>query len=280
VPLGGLARRAGYAKSVEAAAGGKAAVLQVDAGRFFAGEPPAGYARVDDLAIKNEWALKAADALAFGAINVTAYDLAFLSKVMEADGYDARLAAHTSLARLVSANVVPADAKHRAFRPYTIVEVASERFGAKPLRVGLLGVAEVPKTGADVAGYKVTDPFAAIKKYAAEVRAKSDVLVVLAYLDKTALRGVEPAAGAVDVIVTAHQNPVEKFSGPVDAPATLVTANETKAVSELRLYPSTAPGTKRVARLSVRYVMLTSDVPDDPAARTLTLDAVKAFRKL
>src|SRR4051812_48635321 len=63
VPLGGLSRRAGYAKAVADQTGGKAAVVQVDAGRLFAGVPGPGYARVDDLKTKNEWVLRASDAI-------------------------------------------------------------------------------------------------------------------------------------------------------------------------------------------------------------------------
>ena len=255
-------------------------MIEVDAGRLFAGEPGPGYARVDDLAIKNDWVLRAADALNLRAANVTAYDLAYLATVTTAIGYEARLKEHPALGRLVSANVVPADSKHHAFQPYVIEEVRSERFGAKPLRVGFLGVTEIPRGGADVAGYKITDPFAAIRKYAPEVRAKSDVFVILAYMDKNVLRGVEPAAGGVDVVVAAHQFPPQARDGEVEPPAYLFAVNETKAVSELRLYPSNAPEGKRFGKLAARYVLLNDLVPDDPAAVQLTRDAVKAFRKL
>lgn len=279
VPLGGFPRRAGYAKAVEALTGGKAAVLQLDAGRIFAGEAANGFAAPGDIAVQNEWVLRAAEELNLAAANVSAYDLAFLSKLMEANGYEARLTAHPVLGRFVSANVVPASARQRAFAPYLVTEVKSERFGAKPLRIGLLGVTEVPKSGATVSGYTITDPYAAIKKYAPEVRAKCDLFVILAYLDKKALAGVEPAAGGVDGIVVAHQFPPSTFDGVAQFPVYAFAVNETKAVVEVRLYPAPPNQPQRVSRLALRYVLMNGLVPDDPAAATLMNDALRAYRK-
>lgn len=278
VPMGGVEWRASYAKTVAAKAPG-VAVVQLDAGNQFQTAYPPGYAHVDDLAIKNDWVLRAAQRIDLRAGNVTALDLPYLAKMYETAGYDARKAQNPVLDRFVSANVVPADASHKAFKPYVIEEVKAPRLGAAPLRVGVIGVTEIPKAGASVAGYTIGDPFAALKKYAPEVRKQCDVLVVLAYVEKKAMTKIEPSAGVmVDVIAVAHRFPPQVLDMTVDAPVYTYPATEGKAVSEIRLYPAAAGARGRYGRVQSRYVAMTGAIPHDEDARKFMYDAAKAYR--
>jgi hypothetical protein len=278
--MGGIGWRSGYAKAVVEKTGGKVAVLQVDAGHLFETGSRPGLVLVDNAEVKNEWVLRACDVLGFRAANVTGADLSFLAKFTETAGYEDRVRQYPALTRFVSANVVPEDAKHVAFKPYVIEEVASERFGSSPLRVGILGVTYTTKNDASIHGYKLTDPMAAIRKYAREVRAKSDVFVILAYLDKNALRGVEPAAGVpVDAIVASYEWPLQLLDRMVDAPVYTYPPSETKAISEIRFYPPANGEQKRYGKIRSRYVVLTDAIPVDPVADKLTWDAAKQYRK-
>ncbi len=280
VPLGGIPRRIGYAKALEAQTGGKAVVLQLDAGRMFSRDTTPGLVLVDDFAVKNEWLLRAAEAVNLRAVNVTAYDLAALAPYTASNGYESRAKQHPALDRLVSANVVPTDAKMHAFKPYVIEEVTSPRFGAKPVRVGILGVTEVPTAGPSVEGYTIGDPIAAIKKYAPEVRSRSDVFLILAYVDMTTLRGIEPVAPGIDAVVAAHQHATRKFDGPVDAPATVYAPNQGRSISELRFYPAPEGQPKRYSKMAARYIAISPLIPEEPAALQFTRDALKAYRKV
>jgi hypothetical protein len=262
-------------------AGGKAAVLQVDAGRLFAPDSIPGAPLVDDPKVKNEWTLRAADLAGIRAANAALYDLPFLTSMMAVDGYEARARQYPILDRYVSVNAVPASKAVRAFKPYVIEEVASERLGAKPLRVGIIGVTELPKSGDRVGGYRILDPAKALAEHAKELRAKCDVLVVLAYMDKRAIQTtIEPAVPGVDFIVAAHQFPPNKFEGDVERPVYVFTANLAKGVDEVRFYPAAAGSAKPYGRLTMRHVQLDKGVPSEPAATAFTREAVKAFRKL
>ena len=280
IPMGGIGWRASYAKAIESKAPG-AAVVQVDAGNIFRSAYPDGYAHIDDLAIKNEWVLKACDLVHMSAANVTVADLAFLSTLTATDEYAARSAEFPALASFVSANIVPADEKHHAFKPYVIKEITAPRFGAAPVRIGVLGVAEVPKRAqAALFGYAVTDPMAAIRKYAPEVRAKCDILVILAYVDKPSIAKIEPAAGvAVDAIIAAHNFPLQVLDKTVEAPVYTYPPTEAKAISEIRFYPPGGDTKARFGKVVSRYVALTDAIPSDPVATKFMWDAAKAYRK-
>lgn len=253
----------------------------MDAGRLFAPDSIPGAPIVDDPKIKNEWTLRAADVAGIRAANAALYDLPFLTTMMSADGYDARVKQYPILDRFVSVNAVPVSKSVRPFKPYVIEEVASERLGGKPLRVGILGVTAMPKSGDRVGGYRILDPAKALAEHAKELRATCDILVVLAYMDKRALqRTIEPAAPGVDVIVAANQFPPNKFDGDVDRPVYVFTANQGKGVDEVRFFPAAPGAAKPFERVTLRHVQLDKGVPSEPAASAFTRDAVKAFRKL
>lgn len=279
VPIGGYPRRAGYADMVAALTGGEATVVQVDAGRMLAPEQGLGYVSVDDTKLKNEWVLRAAAAIDMAAANVAIYDLPFLATLMHERDF-ANAKTFPILERYVSANIVPADATMHAFKPFVVEEVRAPRFGDKPLRVGIIGVTEVPRGSQTLNGYKILDPFEALGKHGVELRKQCDVMVVLAYMDRNAVRKVEPALPGVDVVVVAHQFPLFKFSGPADTPVYLFADTLAKAVAEVRLYPADAGGSRRFGKASVRNTELTGDVESNSAASELIKTAIKQFRKM
>lgn len=251
----------------------------MDAGRLFASGTIPGAVIVDDAKLKNEWTLRAADVAAIRAANVAIYDLPFLTTVMAAKGFDARLAQYPILDRFVSANAVPADSSVRPFKPYVVEEVVSERLGAKPVRVGIIGVTELPKSGDRVGGYKVLDPAKALAERARELRPKCDVLVVLAYMDRRALAALEPMVPGVDVIVGAHQFAPNKFVGDAERPAYVYAANQAKGVDEVRFYPAQAGASVPYSRMTMRHVALDKGIPSEPETTAFVRDAIKAFRR-
>ena len=255
-------------------------MLRVDAGRLFAPDAIPGAPIVDDPKVKHEWTLRAAEFAGLRAVNASVYDLPYLSGSMAVDGYEARAKQFPILERFVSVNAMPVSKSVRPFKPYVVEEISAERLGAKPLRVGIIGVTELPKSGDRVGAYRIVDPAKALAEHAKELRAKCDVLVVLAYMDRRELQTtVEPAVPGVDVIVAANQFAANKFEGDVDRPVYVFTANQGKGVDEVRLDPA-GPGTQRpYGRLMLRHVVLDKRIPSEPAATAFTREAVKAFRK-
>ena len=277
VPLGGIAWRSGYAKAVATLTKNQAAIVQVDAGHAFLQEPLPGRVRVENVSAKTEWVLRAFDLIHVQAANVSPYDLAYLKGAMATAGYEERVKQFPVLDRFVSANVTPADDKTRPFKPYVVVEAASPRLGAKPLRVGFLGLSEVPPEGAAINGYKISDPVAAARKYYPEVRAKSDLVVLLVYGDPDLLSRLEPSLPGVDALLAAHKYPRMKTVPEVTPPVYVYVADQTKFLGELRLYPAQDPKKGPVARYLHLDIPLGDTIAADPDAVKLAADARKAY---
>ena len=123
LPVGGLARRAGYAAELAKRVDGRAAVVALDAGRLFDPAKPQSEA-VYDAAIKNEWILRGLGTADFAALNVAVADLKTLDAWRSKDGYAGRLKEFPALDLFVSANVEPATPDVVGFQPYVIRDVA------------------------------------------------------------------------------------------------------------------------------------------------------------
>ena len=158
-----------------------------------------------------------------------------------------------------------------------VVEAASPRLGAKPLRVGFLGLSEVPPEGAAINGYKISDPVAAARKYYPEVRAKSDLVVLLVYGDPDLLSRLEPSLPGVDALLAAHKYPRMKTVPEVTPPVYVYVADQTKLLGELRLYPAQDPKKGPVARYLHLDIPLGDTIAADPDAVKLAADARKAY---
>ncbi len=280
LPVGGLARRAGYAAELEKRLNGHAAVIAVDAGRLFDPAKPQSEA-IYDAAVKNEWILRGLGTADFAALNVAVADLKTLDVWRSKDGYAARLAEFPALDRFISANVEPATADVVGFQPYVIRDVAPSASSgpADHIRVGILGLSELPDKVAPGSRWKVSDPLAAARKYGAELRAKCDYLIVLAYLGQNEANRIEESIPGVDLIVVANRKTAPKGDMDLERPATITVADEAKAITEVRLFPSMSAMAAKRWIVRRRTVQLGPDVPDNLDTRLTVQRAKGASRK-
>lgn len=281
LPVGGLARRAGYAAELARRLEGKAGILKVDAGRVF--DPARKQSEaVYDSAIKNEWILRALGVARFDVLNVAVPDLRVLDPLRAKAGYDERVKEFPALDAFISANVEPANAEFVGFKPYVVLNVPppSSASQSDVIRVGILGVTGMPDRVEPGSHWKVSDPLAAARKYGAELRAKCDFLIVLAHLDENSANRIEEAVPGVDLIVVANRKAAPKGEMDLDRPATVAVGDEAKSITELRLFPSLGPAAARRWTIRRRTVLLSPDVPDDPETRLTVQRAKGASWKL
>lgn len=280
LPVGGLARRAGYAAELAKRVNGRAAVVAVDAGRLFDPAKPQSEA-VYDAAIKNEWILRGLGTADFAALNVAVADLKTLDAWRSKDGYAGRLKEFPALDLFVSANVEPATPDVVGFQPYVIRDVAPSASSgpADHIRVGIIGLSELPDKVAPGSRWRVTDPIAAARRYGAELRAKCDYLIVLAYLDQDEANRIEEAIPGVDLIVVANRKSAPKGDMDLERPATITVADEAKAITEVRLYPSMSGMAAKRWIVRRRTVQLGPNVPDNLETRLTVQRAKGASRR-
>ncbi|HQR37577.1 MAG TPA: hypothetical protein PLF26_04165 [Blastocatellia bacterium] len=277
--MGGLARRVGYEKALLKQVDGQVAVLQVDCGHIFS-DDQAGKTSAEDVRVKNEWVLRAYEQFKLQAANVSQRDLPFLATMMTKADYAANLKQFPMLDRMVSANVVPASDAVVAFKPYVIVDVRSKRAGAKPVRVGILGVSDQQAEKKPVAGYNITDPVEAARKVVPELRKKCDLVIVLAYTDRDLAKKIGLDTTGVDLILAAHQFPLYNTVEEAGDAVVAYVANQTKWIGEMRLYKSSDSKDMAITNYLHRDVPLDSIVPDDPDAIKVVQQARAAFMKM
>jgi 2',3'-cyclic-nucleotide 2'-phosphodiesterase (5'-nucleotidase family) len=276
--MGGLARRVGYEKALQKQVNGEVAVLQLDAGHMFADE--LNYKGImDDVREKNAWVLRAYDAFHVAAANVSPRDLPYLGEMMATGAHAANVKKYPMLDRIVSANAVPSSPAVAAFKPYVIQEVRAKRVGAKPLRVGVLGLTEVPRAGAPTGGYAVSDPVEAAKKYLPELRQKVDLVVVLAYVDRDLAKRIGMEAPGIDLILAAHGFPLYNTVDEAGDAVVAMVTSQTKWLGEVRLYRGTDPKAPAITNYLHRDVPLDGMIPDDPDAAKVVAEARAAFSR-
>ena len=276
--MGGLARRVGYEKALTKQVNGEVPVLQLDAGHMFTDELKY-QGMMDDARVKNAWMLRAYDAFRVAAANVSPRDLPYLGEMMAASAHDANLKQYPMLGRMVSANAVPASPAVAAFKPYVVEEVHGKRLGARPLKVAVLGLTEVPRPGSATGGYTVTDPVEAAARYVPELRKKVDLVVVLAYTDRDLAKRIGMEVPGIDLIITAHGFPLYNTVDEAGDAVVAMVSSQTKWLGEIRLYRAPDSKTMAITNYVHRDVPLDSMIPDDPGAAKVVVDARAAFSK-
>jgi 2',3'-cyclic-nucleotide 2'-phosphodiesterase (5'-nucleotidase family) len=276
--MGGLARRVGYEKALSKLANGKAAILNVDAGHIFTDALHAS-GMMDDPRAKNAWMLRAFETHRVAAINVSPRDLPYLAELTAKADLKKNVAEYPALARFVSANVSPANDKLAPFAPYRIEEIKSDRIGKQPLRVGFLGLSELPRRPLpDGVAYRIDDPVETARKIVPELRKKVDLLVVLAYVDRETAKRIGRETEGIDLVIAAHQFPL--YNG-VDEAGDAVVAyamNETKYLGEVRFYKE-AGTSGPITKYAQRTIPLDEIVPSDASALEVVEKAKKAFTR-
>jgi 5'-nucleotidase / UDP-sugar diphosphatase len=165
--------------------------------------------------------------------------------------------------KFISTNIVKDGTTEPVFAPYAVVE-APGRDG-KPIRIGVLDVVRYnpswQKAGPDGSNLVVAMPGTMLAKYLPEVRAKSDVVVVMAALAKDDAAALASHLQGVDLMLVAYggvYSTVEEKSGSVRM---LYLGNQGKRVAENRV---TLDAKRRVAGVVTYMHFLTAHYPDDP----------------
>ncbi len=136
-------------------------------------------------------------------------------------------------------------------------------------RVGLIGlVSQDFGSGADViekAGFKVEDPFVAVRRLVPTLRPNSDLIVVLAHMTHTEVdRLVKSEAVGVDLVVAGY-NPYIMTNQPDTAVTTILRPGQRGEYIGVAHLGSVDPATGR-AKAKVEAIMLeVAKLPDDPA---------------
>jgi 2',3'-cyclic-nucleotide 2'-phosphodiesterase (5'-nucleotidase family) len=137
----------------------------------------------------------------------------------------------------VSTNIVKQGTAEPAFTPYTIVEAKGQ--DGKPIRIGVLGVIRYnpvwQKAGPAGTNLATVPPEQMLKTYLPEVRAKSDVVVLLASLAKDDAHALAREFPDLDLVLASYggiYNAVEEQEGRVHI---YYSGNQGKRIGETRL---------------------------------------------
>ncbi|HVG20641.1 MAG TPA: multiheme c-type cytochrome [Blastocatellia bacterium] len=278
--MGGLARRVSYIKAFKHRSNLEVPTLFADAGNLFSDDRFTADQLPGEVMTKNKWVVKGYGDFNQDVANISYNDLPYLAELMKNDGFEQRVQDLPFIQRLVSANVHPADDRHKAPAPYVIREITLKRGSpGKTLRVGFVGFTEAkPLMGTETqslyAGYRVDDPFEAAKKVLPELKQKADFIVALAYMPQDKAQRLATENAEIDTLIGARQvnsmDEAQHFNR-----ATITYAyNQTKFLGELRVY---VKGDGSVENQVARYVALDSNIPDDPQAVDVVTNAHNEF---
>jgi len=257
-PAGGLTRRAWLVNQLRTNYPSTPLVL-LDAGNFSDNPTEAGELRTATL-------LAAMERLGYKAINIGERDLTL--------GYDDFMKRTEGLKMaFVSTNIVKQGTKDPVFAPYTIINVKGT--SGKPVSVGVLGVDRYTpvwqKAGPAGTNLAMAAPADMIATYLPEVRAKADVVVLLAAISKEAARELAKRFTDLDLIIGSYggiYNAVEEFEGRVGI---YYTGNQGKRLGESRITLDTK---RRVAEVTTYLHFLTMNYPEDSAMKDAIADVV------
>ena len=218
--------------------------------------------------------LKAYDQYPVDVVNASSHDLAFLSKLLKAEGANAS-GRPPVLKRIVSANTIAASPGALAPPPFLVRDIPPAPKGAahqKPIRVAFVGLAEL--SNQFLSGFKVTDPIEAAKRVVPEARRRADLVVVLAYGRMEEVIRIAREVPAIDVVIAGTG---DMFTPPMRFGETLVafTPFETRFLGELRFYRNDQG--KFTTR--ARFISLDAGVGDDAEALKVAADVTAANLK-
>ena len=139
----------------------------------------------------------------------------------------------------VSANIVRQDTQQPVFDPYVVVKAVSPD-GKVSLRVGILGAARYNplflKAGPDGSNLVIAKPGERLKRYIDEVRAKSDVVVLLAALHKEEAKRIIRAVPGIDFVVGSYGGMITAREEKEGSTWLLYAGNQGKRIGETRVY--------------------------------------------
>ena len=248
-PAGGLARRAWLLSQLQANYPSMPVVL-LDSGNFSDNPTEAGDLRTATL-------LQSMKKLGYKAINVGERDLTF--------GYDDFMKRTEGVGlTFLSTNIVKQGTKDPVFRPYTIVEAKGT--SGKPVRIGVLGIDRYSpvwqKAGPAGTNLGMAAPADMIATYLPEVRAKSDVVVLLASIAKDDAHELAKKFQDIDLIIGAYAGIFSSLDEVEGRVRIYFTGNQGKRIGESRI---TLDANRRVSDITSYLHFLTVRYPTDKA---------------
>jgi len=245
--------------------------LHLDTGYFFSDQVNFSTNRLTEYAaVGNEWVMRAYDLMALDAVNISYRDLRQLAECFSASEYKKRAAKEPVITRFVSANVKAARKGCVSPQPYVIRELSGGRLKDKKIRVGIVGLTE--KGFYSSSEFVIEDPFAAARRILPQVRSRSDLVLVMAYMQPDMAERLAQENPQIDVILVDPGRPILKQPRSIGNAVVVHTVYQTTMLGELRLYP-TEKGERR--RFINRYVELDEVIPDDVAVERLRVEARK-----
>jgi 2',3'-cyclic-nucleotide 2'-phosphodiesterase (5'-nucleotidase family) len=201
--------------------------------------------------------LEAMKKLGYKAVNIGERDLNL--------GYDDFIKRTKGLSmNFISTNIVKQGTKDPAFTPFTVVEVKGTS-GAR-LRIGVLGIDRFSpvwqKAGPADTNLGMAPPADMIATYLPQVRAKSDVVVLLAAISKEDAHELAKQFQDIDIVMGAYggvASTVEETEGRVRI---YYTGNQGKRIGESRI---TLDAKRHVADITSYLHFLTAHYPEDKA---------------
>ena len=219
----------------------------------------------------NQWILKGFSQFKLDAANFSHRDLLYGKVALDKEKYEAKVKETPFLGEMISANIIPAVDINKtvALKPYIIREVQGKRFGNKPnLKVGFIGVTE-PWPGGTT-GFVIGDPAEKVKAILPEVRAKVDIVVVLAYCTLGTSRQIIKQNPDIDVLIAANSvstpPPAQREGKTIFVHA----MQQTKSLGELRLYLDEEGKVKDYLN---RYISLNVAIADQLEAAKIVAEA-------
>ncbi|HJQ96686.1 MAG TPA: hypothetical protein VJ826_00155 [Candidatus Polarisedimenticolaceae bacterium] len=246
-PAGGLARRAWLVNQLRTNYPETPLVL-LDAGNFSDNPTEKGDIRTAAL-------LREMVNLGYKAVSVGDRDLTM--------GYDDLMKRIDGVPmQFISTNIVTQGTTNPIFPPYAVVETKGK--DGKPIRVGVLAVIRYTpvwqKSGPKGTNLAVAPVVEMVRRYYGEVRAKSDLVVLLASLAKDDLREVARQLPDLDMIVGSYggiYSTKEEREGKV---AIYYTGNQGKRIGESRIV---LDASRRPSEIRSYMHFLTANYPSD-----------------
>ncbi len=178
--------------------------------------------------------------------------------------------------RFVSTNIVRQDTREPVFEPYAILEAPRGGDGP-PLKVGVFGVVRFSpvwlKQGPEGSSLVIAQPLEMLRRYLDEVRAKSDLVVVLAAASNMDAHRIAKEVPGLDFVFGAYGGAVNTVEESEGTTRVFYTGNQGKNLGETRVYLATGASGREV-RSDTYFHVLTAKYPDDPELRAFVEDAL------
>jgi 2',3'-cyclic-nucleotide 2'-phosphodiesterase (5'-nucleotidase family) len=194
--------------------------------------------------------------LGYRVVNVSERDLAL--------GYDEfRKNVDGTGLKFVSANIVRQGTTERVFPPYEVLEVPTAK--GKPLRVGIVGVTRFSpvwqKAGPSGTNLGLAPPAEMLAAILPEVRAKADVVVLLAALNREDAARLSRDLPGIDFVFGAYGGIYDTSFRKDGAPPVLFTGNQGRYTGEVRVFLDPA---RKVSDVQLYLHHLVARYPENP----------------